>query len=92
MIDGEFSSPAMSIPSLVTWNTTLDDPYFLASMTTITTISSDMTTTMITVTDDAIIAVAWFDDDSADSLMGSDELLSFTIVVSAALRYTHHNL
>ena len=89
MIDGNFCSPTMSMLSVVTWSTTLDDPYFLASITTMMTINSDMTITMITVTDDPIIAVAWFDDDSVDSL--TDELLSFTVVVSAALGYAHHN-
>ena len=80
----------MSMLSVVTWSTTLDDPYFLASITTMMTINSDVTIAMTTVTDDTIIAVVRFDD---DSLMGSDELLSFTVVVSAALRYTHliHN-
>ena len=53
------------------------------------TINSDMAITMITVTYDPIIAVAWFDDDSVDSL--TDELLPLTVVVSAALGYAHHN-
>ena len=75
--------------SVVTWSTTLDDPYFLASITTMMTINSDVTIAMTTVTDDTIIAVVRFDDDSVDSL--TDELLSFTVVVSAALGYAHHN-
>ena len=91
MIGGKFRSPTMSMLSVVTWSTTLDDPYFLASITTMMTINSDVTIAMTTVTDDTIIAVVRFDDDSVDSLMESDELLSFTVVVSAALGYAHHN-
>ena len=91
MIGGKFCSPTLSMLSVVTWSTTLDNPYFLANITVMKTINSDVTIIMTTVTDDTIIAVARFDDDSVDSLMGSDELVSFTIVVSAALRYAHHN-
>ena len=76
----------MSMPSLFTWNTTLDGPYFLANTTAVMTINSDMTTITTTVTDDPIIAVAWIDDDSVDTLLGSDELFSFRTVVSAAMR------